>query len=64
MKGIEGVPYLVLYIPIVLVILLVLETCRSDEPKKILRRALSNFGVLTLVLGVGGLLVYLINRYL
>jgi hypothetical protein len=34
----------------VLVILLVLETCRSDDPKKIAKRALSNFGVLTAVL--------------
>jgi heme A synthase len=61
---VKGISYLVLYLPIVLVILFVLEACRSDEPRKILRRAISNFGVLTLVLGVGGTLVYLINRYL
>lgn len=56
--------YLFLYIPIVLVILTVLETCRSDEPKKILRRALANFGMLTAVLVGGGAVVFLVNRYL
>jgi hypothetical protein len=55
--------YLVLFFPIVLVILLVLETCRSDDPKKIAKRALSNFGVLTAVLVLGGAFVYVINRW-
>ena len=31
----NGISYLVLFFPIVLVILLVLEACRSDDPKKI-----------------------------
>jgi hypothetical protein len=59
----NGISYLVLFFPIVLVILLVLETCRSDDPKKIVRRALSNFGVLTAVLVLGGAFVYVINRW-
>ena len=34
----NGISYLVLFFPIVLVILLVLETCRSDDPKKIVKK--------------------------
>ena len=60
----NGVSYLFLYVPIVLVILTVLETCRSDEPLKIFRRAFANFGVLTAVLVGGGAVVFLINRFL
>jgi len=60
----KGISYLFLYIPICLVILLVLEACRSDDAGKVVRRSLSNFGVLTAVLGVGGIVVYVINRFL
>ncbi|MBI3856631.1 MAG: hypothetical protein HY293_13170 [Planctomycetes bacterium] len=64
MSGISfHVSYLVLFFPIVLVILLVLEACRSDDPKKIAKRALANFGVLTAVLVLGGAFVYVINRW-
>jgi hypothetical protein len=63
-RFVKGVSYLFLYIPIVLVILTVLETCRSDDPRKILRRAFANFGMLTAVLIGGGAVVFLINRYL
>ena len=59
----NGISYLFLFFPIVLVILLVLEACRSDEPVKILRRALANLGVLTAVLVLGGAFVYVINRW-
>jgi len=60
----KGLSYLFLYVPVVLVILLVLEACRSDDPKRILFRSLTNFGVLTGVLSAGGLVVYLVNRFL
>ncbi|HLF92761.1 MAG TPA: hypothetical protein VJB14_04825 [Planctomycetota bacterium] len=60
----RGLSYLFLYVPIVLVILTVLETCRSDDPRKILKRALANFGVLTAVLIGGGAVIFLINRFL
>jgi len=56
--------YLFLYVPICLVVMLVLEGCRSDDPRRIVRRALSNFGTLTLVLGLGGALVFMVNRFL
>jgi len=36
----SGISYLFLFFPIVLVILLVLEACRSEEPVKIVKRAL------------------------
>lgn len=53
-----------LYFPVALAILLVLEACRSDDPRQILRRGLTNLGWLTLALGVGSVVVYFINRYL
>lgn len=59
-----GLHYLVLFFPICLVVLLVLETCRSDDPRKIVKRSLANLGMLTLVLGAGSLVVYLVNRFL
>ena len=60
----NGVSYLVLFFPICLVIMVVLETCRSDDPRKILKRSLSNFGLLSLVLVLGSIVVFFINRYL
>lgn len=60
----KGVSYLFLYVPICLTILLVLEGCRSDDARRILRRTVSNFLTLTFVLGAGGTLVYFVNRYL
>jgi hypothetical protein len=59
----SGISYLFLFFPIVMVILLVLEACRSDDPRKIVRRAFANFGVLTAVLVLGGAFVYVINRW-
>ena len=60
----HGLHYLVLFFPVCLVVLLVLETCRSDDPRKIAKRSLANLGMLTLVLGAGGAVVYLVNRFL
>ena len=59
----SNISYLILFFPIVLLILLVLEACRSDDPRKIAKRALANFGVLTAVLILGGAFVYVINRW-
>lgn len=59
----NGVSYLLLFFPIVLVILLVLEACRLDDPKLIVKRALANLGVLTAVLVLGGAFVFVINRW-
>jgi len=56
--------YLLLYVPISLIVLVVLEACRSDDPAKILKRSITNLGLLTLALGVGSIVVYFINRYL
>ena len=60
----KDLSYLFLYVPIVLVILAVLETCRSDDPLKIVKRVMANFGVLTSVLVGGGAVVFLVNRFL
>jgi hypothetical protein len=56
--------YLLLYFPICFVVMLVLEACRSDDPARVARRALSNFASLTAVLAVGGAIVWVINKYL
>ena len=56
--------FLLLFFPISLVVLVVLETCRSDEPLAILKRSLANLGVLTGFLAVFGLLIFLLNNYL
>jgi hypothetical protein len=56
--------YLLLYFPICLVVMLVLEACRSDDPKRILRRSLSNLLTLSLVLLGGGIVVWIVNKYL
>ncbi len=58
-----GTGYLLLFFPITFVILLVLEACRSNEPVKVVRRALASFGTLSLVLCAGGVVIYLVNRY-
>lgn len=54
---------LLLYIPVTLVILGVLEACKHDEPRKIARRTFANFGALTAVLVIGCLVIFFINKY-
>ena len=56
--------YLLLYVPVCFVVMLVLEASRSDDPKRILRRSLSNLLTLTLVLLGGGIVVWIVNKYL
>lgn len=60
----KSASYLLLYIPVCLVVMLVLEACRSDDYGRVVRRALRNFGTLSLVLSSGGLVAWLINRFL
>ena len=60
----SGASYFFLFFPVALVILLVLETCRSDDPKRIAKRTLANLGLLTVVLVVGSVLAFLMNRFL
>lgn len=52
-----------LYLPICLVIFLVLETCRHDDPKAIVRKSLFNFGVLTLILLAGSAILFAIQSW-
>ena len=56
--------FLLLFFPISMIVLVVLETCRSDDPLKIIKRSLANLGLLTGFLVVFGLLVFLLNRHL
>jgi len=60
----KSASYLLLYLPICLVVMLVLEACRSDDYRRVARRALRNFGTLTLVLGLGGAAVWFINKFM
>ena len=55
--------YLILYAPITLLVLVVLETCRQDDPLKIARASARNFALLTLVLFLGSVAVFFVNRY-
>ncbi|MBI2900099.1 MAG: hypothetical protein HYY17_07930 [Planctomycetes bacterium] len=54
---------LLLYVPITLVILSVLEACKQDDPKKIVRRTALNFGALTAVLLIGCVVIFFVNKY-
>ncbi len=56
--------YLLLYIPICLVILTVLEACKQDDPGKIARASLINSGILTGVLLGSSILVYALQSWL
>lgn len=56
--------YLILYVPVCLVALLVFETCRQDEPKAIVRKALKDFVILSLAFGIGSALLYALYRLL
>jgi len=57
------VSHLLLYVPVTVLVLAVIEACKSDDPKKIAKAAFKNFGVLTLVLILGGAIVFFINKY-
>jgi hypothetical protein len=56
--------YLWFYGPLVVAIMAVLEICRHDDPKVIVKRSLINAGILTAVLACGGLVLHLLGEYL
>lgn len=56
--------YLIFYIPICVVILVVLETLRNDDPKDIAKKCLKEFINLTGILTGCILMIYLLNKYL
>ena len=56
--------YLWFYFPLVLAIMAVLEICRHDDPRTIIRRTLINAAILTGVLAVGALVLHLLGRFL
>lgn len=56
--------YFLFYIPVTLVVLLVLEACKIDDGRLIVKRTLKNFVSLTGALLAGSLIVYVMNRYL
>lgn len=60
----RGLLPVLLFIPVCLVMLLVLEACRSDDPARIVKRSLANFGILAAVLLAGSAVVQVISRYL
>lgn len=59
----KSASYLLLYIPVCLAVMLVLEACRTDDFRRLFKRAAQNFGMLTLVLAVGSMFVWVINKY-
>jgi hypothetical protein len=56
--------YLWFYFPLVLAIMAVLEICRHDEPKVIVKKSLINAGILTAVLGLGAIVLHVLGEYL
>jgi len=56
--------YYLLYIPLCLVILIVLESCKYTKPKTILRRVAANFLVLTGVLVLGSAILFAVQKWL
>lgn len=56
--------YLWYYFPLVIAIMAVLEICRHDDPKVIVKRSLMNTGILTAVLFAGALILHVFGEYL
>lgn len=56
--------YLWFYVPLVVAIMAVLEICRHDEPKVIVKRSLVNAGILTLVLLAGAMVLHIFGEFL
>lgn len=53
-----------LFIPICLVVFLVVEAIRFDDPKIVVKRAAVNFAILTTVLVAVSSVLFFINKYL
>jgi hypothetical protein len=56
--------YLWYYFPLVIAIMAVLEICRHDDPKVIVKRSLLNTGILTAVLVAGALVLHIFGEFL
>ena len=56
--------YLWFYFPLVLAIMAVLEICRHDDPKVIVKRSLINTAILTGVLLLGGVVLHIFGEWL
>jgi len=54
--------YLWFYFPLVIAIMAVLEICRHDDPKVIVKRSLINTGILTAVLATGALVLHIFGE--
>ncbi|NUN48601.1 MAG: hypothetical protein HUU15_07215 [Candidatus Brocadiae bacterium] len=53
--------YLLLYFPIALVTSFVLTAAKEDSPREIVRKGLKTFGLLSLAILGGGVLVYMVG---
>jgi small neutral amino acid transporter SnatA (MarC family) len=56
--------YLWFYFPLVVAIMAVLEICRHDDPRVIVKRSLINAGILTGVLLAGAIILHIFGEYL
>ena len=56
--------YLWFYFPLVIAIMAVLEICRHDDPRLIVKRSLINSGILTAVLAIGALVLHIFGEFL
>lgn len=56
--------FLPLYVPICLVIFFIVEMIKSDDVKSIVKRSLTNFSILTVILAAVSAVMFLMNKYL
>lgn len=55
--------YLLLYVPIALIASLVLTAAKEDGAQNIARKGLKTFGLLSLAMFFGGILVWFVGRF-
>jgi biotin transporter BioY len=60
----SGLGYLLWYFPIAVLSSVILQACKHDDPRLILRRSAKEFLVLTAAFVVGGIVLLLIHNFL
>ena len=58
-----GLSHLLLYVPVTLAVLSVIEVARTDDAKKVAKATAKNFAILTTVLAVGAAIVFFVNKF-
>jgi hypothetical protein len=59
----SGLGYLLWYFPIAILSLLILQACKHDDLKTIVRRAAKDLLVLTGVFVIGGVILFILHKW-